>query len=275
MGFVAYWKAFSIILTGAFGILGLLQDFKDKQTGKVTRWGYISLFGIVLSTILGFAAQMKESRDAATQSLRLAEHTNETLNQLQRILTPIESFRVVTRFSLDCKNEEILKICSVVQSYKPEVDGDSWDAWPGGAKGTVFGLEFEFYKAKFDKTELLVDGIPKDANSDFQFDMDSSSAAQGNIHIYNDKESGPTIAIVGTISGLHQTNTVRGFSDLTDATVVVKGYGRFMRDLQLRELLISPKQGYEMRIKGNFKQIDYMSTEDRAVFEGKFIPIKQ
>ena len=30
MDFVSIWKAASIILTGAFGVLGLLTDFKDK-----------------------------------------------------------------------------------------------------------------------------------------------------------------------------------------------------------------------------------------------------
>ncbi len=48
MDFVSAWKASSIVLTGAFGILGLLTEFKEKQTGKITRWGYISLGGIVI-----------------------------------------------------------------------------------------------------------------------------------------------------------------------------------------------------------------------------------
>jgi hypothetical protein len=63
MDFVAAWKATSIVLTGAFGILGLLKDFKDKNTGRVTVWGRISLAGILLSTSLGVVAQLKESTD--------------------------------------------------------------------------------------------------------------------------------------------------------------------------------------------------------------------
>ncbi len=63
MDFVTAWKASSIVLTGAFGILGLVKDFKDKKTNKVTIWGYISLCGILVSTAFGVIAQLKESSD--------------------------------------------------------------------------------------------------------------------------------------------------------------------------------------------------------------------
>jgi hypothetical protein len=51
----------SILLTGAFGILGLLKEFKDKETGRITKWGGVSLVGILLSSILGVAAQLQTS----------------------------------------------------------------------------------------------------------------------------------------------------------------------------------------------------------------------
>lgn len=47
MDFVSVWKALSIVVTGAFGILGLLRDFKDKLTNKITSWGKVSLIGIL------------------------------------------------------------------------------------------------------------------------------------------------------------------------------------------------------------------------------------
>jgi hypothetical protein len=50
--FVTAWKAISIALTGAFGILGLATDFKNKHTKKITRWGWVSLIGIVVSSSL-------------------------------------------------------------------------------------------------------------------------------------------------------------------------------------------------------------------------------
>jgi hypothetical protein len=52
MDFVSAWKAVSIALTGAFGMVGMLTENKDKETGKLTRWGRVSFGGIVLSTTL-------------------------------------------------------------------------------------------------------------------------------------------------------------------------------------------------------------------------------
>jgi len=74
---LSYWKAISIVSTGAFGMLGLLKDFKDKKTNKVTRWGYVSLIGIIVSTFLGVAAQLKESTD-------LARDSNTVLHEIER-----------------------------------------------------------------------------------------------------------------------------------------------------------------------------------------------
>ena len=36
-------KILGIILAGAFSVLGLLPDFKDKNTQKITRYGKIAL----------------------------------------------------------------------------------------------------------------------------------------------------------------------------------------------------------------------------------------
>ena len=42
------WKATSILFTGAFGIPGLLKEYRDKAAGKIARWGKLSSGGIVV-----------------------------------------------------------------------------------------------------------------------------------------------------------------------------------------------------------------------------------
>ena len=42
------WKATSILFTGAFGIPGLLKEYRDKAAGKIARWGRLSSGGIVV-----------------------------------------------------------------------------------------------------------------------------------------------------------------------------------------------------------------------------------
>src|ERR1700722_16113896 len=102
-------KASSILLTGAFGVLGLLKDYKDKLTGKITKWGKLSLSGILISSALGLATQLKESSDAenasratANQTLELARNTNNALHQLERTLSPIDGMTFEITFPVRC-----------------------------------------------------------------------------------------------------------------------------------------------------------------------------
>jgi len=58
--FLAFWKIASPVGAGASAIFGLLNDFRNKETGKLTRAGIISIVGITLSAALGAAASAVE-----------------------------------------------------------------------------------------------------------------------------------------------------------------------------------------------------------------------
>jgi hypothetical protein len=97
MDFVSIWKAVSILLTGFFGGLALLTDFKDKNSNRITPWGYVSLFGIVSSTAFGVAAQLKETNDQAKEqqatlnrTLALVKNTQESVLNIKRVLSAID-----------------------------------------------------------------------------------------------------------------------------------------------------------------------------------------
>jgi hypothetical protein len=117
MDFVAAWKAISIALTGAFGILGLATEFKNKHTKKITKWGWVSLVGIIVSSVCGVAAQLKESHDDAAKSLDLAQKSSQTLNNIQKLLAPtIENPRVEAIFTVLCKNQA--RKCKYIWSHQ-------------------------------------------------------------------------------------------------------------------------------------------------------------
>jgi hypothetical protein len=119
MDFVSVWKAISVLSTGAFGILGLLTKFRDENTKKVTPWGYASLAGILISSALGFAAQLKEQSAAdkarivreietqrsVEQAVQLAKKSDETLRQLKRLISPLNGFALELVFQLDCESD--------------------------------------------------------------------------------------------------------------------------------------------------------------------------
>lgn len=94
-------RLLGIVLSGIFGVLGLLTEFKDKDTGNVTRWGRIALAGIGLSTIIALAAGVLEARKAASdareaerQTRLQLEHSNKILADLRRTLDPLTNIRV-------------------------------------------------------------------------------------------------------------------------------------------------------------------------------------
>ena len=107
---VAAWKAGSILLTGGFGILGLFTEFKNKDSKKINKWGYVSLIGIVVSTVLGTAAQIKESDDDAKKTLAI-------LTGIQSELSPsVADLKFEFSFKLRCSPNGP---CTKITSFKP------------------------------------------------------------------------------------------------------------------------------------------------------------
>lgn len=117
MDFISIWKTSSIVLTGAFGVLGLLTEFKDKNR-KITKWGRVSLLGIVITTFFGVAAQIKQSADDAHKARILAQKSEETLTSMDRALSPIDGSSVTIDFETECTSKELASLCKQVQIYE-------------------------------------------------------------------------------------------------------------------------------------------------------------
>src|SRR5208283_4769294 len=148
LDFVAAWKASSIVLTGAFGVLGLVKDFKDKK-GKITKWGRISLAGILLSTGLGVIAQIMETSKAERTERETAAQTLGIVRDIQRGLSPLEEPTFDIQFSLDCTSPAYGLFCDKIKSlgHGPNMDERHklWEYWPGaGGRVTLF-LQIYFF----------------------------------------------------------------------------------------------------------------------------------
>jgi hypothetical protein len=142
MDFPTAWKTYSIVLTGAFGVLGLLKDFKDKETKRVTKWGYISLVGIVLSTVFGFIAQLQETSNqekekaaVASQTLVLAQKADKTLTDINRGMHLLEHPEITIRFVVDADSKKFGKFCEDVagkfsKSKSGIVEASDWKYFP-------------------------------------------------------------------------------------------------------------------------------------------------
>lgn len=133
-------KLVAIVTSGFFGLLGLVTEFRNKETEKITRWGILSLVGVVLSSSVAFAIQYAESTEAektkqkaADETLRIVKNTEGTLSEIQRLLNPIDEPTLSFGFRLNCASESLQKFCRAARQNRedPDKDKSTWRSWPG------------------------------------------------------------------------------------------------------------------------------------------------
>jgi hypothetical protein len=105
--------------------VGLLTENKNKETGKLTRWGKVSFGGIVLSATLGVIAQLKENSDdaqrreaSATQALQLLKQTNGAVFDIQRLLSPLDISELSIVFEGACEDKQFVNFCAQASNFK-------------------------------------------------------------------------------------------------------------------------------------------------------------
>jgi len=148
MDVVTLWKVVSLILTGSFGILGLLKEFKSKETGRITGWGLISLVGILASTTLGTFAQFREwahqqeSRaNTAEKTLQLLQNTDQAVRDIGRLLSPLEEPRIDVIFISPCK-DQFQRFCDKLASDSNVQSVQQFQHFPGGIPRFFVAVDF-------------------------------------------------------------------------------------------------------------------------------------
>jgi hypothetical protein len=180
MEFWTAWKVISIGSTGAFGILGLVTEFKDPVTKKLTRWGKASLSGIILSTVFGAAAQLQETSDQqakaaddAEQNVKISRSTNEAVENIQRLLSQIEEPEYRITLTTPCSGD-LYEFCEKLDTSEQRLVREGrfnespdyaqiWKAWPPH-RGSVFYLQVRMYKGPLSEGDE-----PRNRDPDLQF----------------------------------------------------------------------------------------------------------
>lgn len=163
MDFVTAWKAISIVLTGGFGILGLATDFRNKHTKKITHWGWVSLVGIIVSSVCGVAAQLKESSDDAAKALALAQSSNEALQQIHRLVSPIGDTAFFIELGFDCNKPvpEYATFCAAMKSGRYPHGKSIHDIshkWPSTLNNFRINFTLVFFVKPSDADDYLSGG---------------------------------------------------------------------------------------------------------------------
>jgi hypothetical protein len=91
----------SLVAGAVSGAAALFVDFRDKKTGKITKWGKYALGGILVSLAIGtsnavidYGQSVSKARQEMEKSREAAEKTLQIVTDLQRILTPLTSVKV-------------------------------------------------------------------------------------------------------------------------------------------------------------------------------------
>ncbi|WP_029583843.1 hypothetical protein [Bradyrhizobium sp. URHD0069] len=247
MDFVALWKAASIVVTGIFGVLALLTEYRDKQTNKVTKWGYISLVGILVSAGFGVAAQLIENSQQETaretvakQTLTLLENTGRAVGDIQRILSSIDDPAISIQIKIPCTDAEFVKFCqlpavillghSIPEKLRPKFD---------------LALGFCFIK-EASATNRAAEELSHDCDLSL-FASLSESASRGTFELTRTKH-GLVIDIWAKTSVSQNTGKIVSLRDMYGSTVEVFGFrdgwtpGRFkVRTRSAQEVSFEPQ----------------------------------
>jgi hypothetical protein len=110
---ITLFKFVGIASSGIFGAIGLTHDYKDKR-GRITRWGWIALWGIGSSFIVSAASEtllILKDRNAeqrtAEKALKEAERANLTLAQVNRAVHPLRDLLIT--FAIGVPQDPALK----------------------------------------------------------------------------------------------------------------------------------------------------------------------
>ena len=279
MDFVTAWKAISVGSTGFFGMLGLLTEFKNKETGQITKWGRISLIGIVVSSTCGIIAQLKESsgqeesrKATAEQTLALAHKTDQAVIGIQRVLSPLDDPRFTLRFRVPCGNSKFQAWCSNTRK-SGFLQLSDFAEWPGpvssgistrGGGSPVISFSMFFFVNAEDAQGFIAGNDY--LNYDLGFDV-RVSVKDGTLFVEHEKDAsgGDWVNMFitnapGNPSG-SSNGKITSTLDLPGTTMVISNF-----PYDLLGLTIKPKNGQGISIT-NFEKVTLLGTTAyRCVF---------
>lgn len=106
-------KYIGILISGVFGVYGLMMDFKDDK-GKVTKAGNRALKIIIISSLISISSQTveiyldsKKEEDDNKKALKEIQQNSKILHSIDRAINPIENVRISYSIKLDPNHKKI------------------------------------------------------------------------------------------------------------------------------------------------------------------------
>jgi hypothetical protein len=263
MDFVTGWKTVSVVLTGLFGILGLLTNYKDRKTGKVTRWGYVSLSGIVFSTTMGVAAQLIETSQrqtaqerAAKQTLAVVENTSQSVTQISRLLQSLDRPRISLSLELDCGSERYKRFCQDAKTKALARIGGSqptsilvvldvdWTLFPSA----LLFVHVAFFRSQDKAEEFIQKACMRCSEGDLHIGVFGFRDESKNIDVwyFPDQERLSINIFVKETTPDIKTRELMAIPDFAGSTVVLTEHNTALENLTPRDLRMTTTKGQEI-----------------------------
>ncbi|WP_263375548.1 hypothetical protein [Granulicella aggregans] len=190
MHILTSWKQWSIVITGAFGILALLTDFKTKKRHPVTGeeasriniWGYVSLTGIILTVTGGVISQQRDAATETEKTYRLAQKADETLNDIQRSLAPIDNPRFTMSLRISCASKAFYEGCEKRGRLPGSIFGIKGVSLNGLPQDSSASVDVSIYQSPSSPAlaALLSGGDYSTSRGDLEFEIRASSRERDN-----------------------------------------------------------------------------------------------
>lgn len=97
----------SIIVSGTLGLLGILFNFKDKDTGRLTKWGRIACIVLISSLCIGITSktielelQSKKENSEVTRARIASEQTLKIVTNVERTSNAIKDVKIKLDLSI-------------------------------------------------------------------------------------------------------------------------------------------------------------------------------
>lgn len=111
--FIGIVKVLSLVATGIFGAVGVVTEKRNKS-GMMTKWGWVSLVGVLLSSVLSLALygleashEKQKAIDAQRRAQGVEDSLQTILTQARTNLTDTEEVRRKMDFSLQQQKDSL------------------------------------------------------------------------------------------------------------------------------------------------------------------------
>jgi hypothetical protein len=260
--FSGYWKEVSVILTGLFAVLGLAGEYKDKATGKLTRWGRTFLVMTIIAMAFGLIAQIEDNKD----SKKLQERTQKSVHQLSRIIQAFDQPTFEITLKMNCTSGQFKDYCQAHRKKAP-----STTDLPGGPQVKyTFKVYFVKDKRNFDAylASGRADGL---ANTDTSITLTLSNYVspemkEPNLQIWRSPDGGFELGATQFKAPMElSTQRIISIADLSGATMIIKSYGTLLNDLTILDLKLTTPRGQQV-----FASVTPHTMGDERVFTYTF-----